>query len=388
VVVLIVCLLVCFVVWRRSKRPKKEDLEDNPISTEDPETTDLERQLQEHYRSLKKEEEEERLEEEQRRRKEKEEEEDKRLKAEQESEEDAVEEEQDKRLKAEQETKEDLVEEEKEEEEEEEEEKEEDEEEKEEKDNKDQEERAEKDGKQHEEKDWQALCPSGHALTEMVRQQTPYMCDVCHQRIPPGTKLHGCRECNYDTCSKCLESQKEGKDEEDEKLGIGDDDLQAAVEVMLAEFVVLPEDDDAPEGLPSSCKAEVSLFMGASDHACSPRSLEVKSNGTKATEDDSPGVEFQTRALEKSDGTGGTDDSRRVEFRELLDSKMDRELTQSRVEFREATVESDIHVAPLKTSCRLPGGLALETTCTLRKGRGGDCTYPACPPRKSPLISL
>lgn len=46
-------------------------------------------------------------------------------------------------------------------------------------------------------------CPQGHALVPSTTTHTNFTCDRCDVEIPQGGD-HGCRQCNYDVCTKCL----------------------------------------------------------------------------------------------------------------------------------------------------------------------------------------
>jgi hypothetical protein len=55
------------------------------------------------------------------------------------------------------------------------------------------------------------MCPAGHKLQVFTTQQHGWRCDNCNKVLPKGCKLHGCRQCEYDACSKCMDDVKEGK---------------------------------------------------------------------------------------------------------------------------------------------------------------------------------
>lgn len=44
-------------------------------------------------------------------------------------------------------------------------------------------------------------CPAGHTLKPFTA--SVHNCDICSEHVFPGTKVFGCRECNYDACGRC-----------------------------------------------------------------------------------------------------------------------------------------------------------------------------------------
>eukprot|EP01062_Namystynia_karyoxenos_P011720 TRINITY_DN14211_c0_g1_i1.p1 TRINITY_DN14211_c0_g1~~TRINITY_DN14211_c0_g1_i1.p1 ORF type:complete len:914 (+),score=208.33 TRINITY_DN14211_c0_g1_i1:227-2968(+) len=54
-----------------------------------------------------------------------------------------------------------------------------------------------------------AECPRGHQLQPFETPRVGFTCDRCPpqlRHLPAGTKLYGCRRCNYDVCPVCAES--------------------------------------------------------------------------------------------------------------------------------------------------------------------------------------
>jgi hypothetical protein len=51
-------------------------------------------------------------------------------------------------------------------------------------------------------------CPTGHQLQTFTSDENGWNCNCCQKRFFSGTTLHGCRQCNYDVCSKCLKYQQ------------------------------------------------------------------------------------------------------------------------------------------------------------------------------------
>mmetsp|Transcript_4906 Transcript_4906/g.6848 ORF Transcript_4906/g.6848 Transcript_4906/m.6848 type:complete len:293 (+) Transcript_4906:112-990(+) len=49
------------------------------------------------------------------------------------------------------------------------------------------------------------VCDNGHKLKEYSTPGDGYTCDVCGESKSSGTVLFGCRICDYDKCSNCLE---------------------------------------------------------------------------------------------------------------------------------------------------------------------------------------
>lgn len=52
------------------------------------------------------------------------------------------------------------------------------------------------------------LCPAGHRLQAFETEKDGWSCDKCNEIFPEGCLLHGCRQCGYDACSKCVDIQK------------------------------------------------------------------------------------------------------------------------------------------------------------------------------------
>lgn len=47
-------------------------------------------------------------------------------------------------------------------------------------------------------------CPAGHHLNKEDTPEDGWSCSECHTVFPKGSKLYGCRECDYDVCIKCF----------------------------------------------------------------------------------------------------------------------------------------------------------------------------------------
>ena len=47
-------------------------------------------------------------------------------------------------------------------------------------------------------------CPAGHDLVGFNALSNGYNCNRCTKKFTKGTRLCGCRECNYDVCSTCM----------------------------------------------------------------------------------------------------------------------------------------------------------------------------------------
>lgn len=53
------------------------------------------------------------------------------------------------------------------------------------------------------------LClPGRHPLTRFTTESAGYGCDSCGGRLPKGSTLHGCRECDFDLCDNCFREPK------------------------------------------------------------------------------------------------------------------------------------------------------------------------------------
>lgn len=48
-------------------------------------------------------------------------------------------------------------------------------------------------------------CPSGHPMVVFRTPHGSFACDMCGRHLQKGSALHGCRDCNFDMCQKCLE---------------------------------------------------------------------------------------------------------------------------------------------------------------------------------------
>jgi hypothetical protein len=48
-----------------------------------------------------------------------------------------------------------------------------------------------------------ARCPKGHSLQRFSAEHSHYSCDACRERVPEGSTLCGCRECDFDLCASC-----------------------------------------------------------------------------------------------------------------------------------------------------------------------------------------
>ena len=54
-----------------------------------------------------------------------------------------------------------------------------------------------------------ASCPDGHDLQIFATHDDRWFCSRCRQRVPEGTKMNGCRACNFDLCERCVSSAKD-----------------------------------------------------------------------------------------------------------------------------------------------------------------------------------
>ena len=48
------------------------------------------------------------------------------------------------------------------------------------------------------------MCDADHPLTAAPTAKRGVRCDSCKKRFPLGTIMHGCAECEWDICEKCL----------------------------------------------------------------------------------------------------------------------------------------------------------------------------------------
>ena len=48
------------------------------------------------------------------------------------------------------------------------------------------------------EQDGRANCPLNHGLERFTVPSNTYRCDKCRNKMPKGSRAHGCRKCNYD----------------------------------------------------------------------------------------------------------------------------------------------------------------------------------------------
>eukprot|EP01083_Nonionella_stella_P108113 314045_1 len=46
-------------------------------------------------------------------------------------------------------------------------------------------------------------CPGKHGMTIYETEENGLSCDLCKKKVSSGTRLYGCRECNYDVCTDC-----------------------------------------------------------------------------------------------------------------------------------------------------------------------------------------
>ena len=51
------------------------------------------------------------------------------------------------------------------------------------------------------------ICPLGHGLETFTTEVHHYSCSKCETLFMAGTKLHGCRRCDFDICDECYEKQ-------------------------------------------------------------------------------------------------------------------------------------------------------------------------------------
>jgi hypothetical protein len=68
-------------------------------------------------------------------------------------------------------------------------------------------------------------CAGGHGLSAFITEGEGYNCDRCLKGgLPMGTRLWGCRHCEYDVCEACWEGEQEQEEEEEDTTrgGTGD----------------------------------------------------------------------------------------------------------------------------------------------------------------------
>ncbi|CAM9215228.1 unnamed protein product, partial [Ectocarpus fasciculatus] len=53
-------------------------------------------------------------------------------------------------------------------------------------------------------------CPDAHGLFAFTTPNDSWHCSVCLGSIPAGSRVHGCRRCNYDVCADCSLSPDDG----------------------------------------------------------------------------------------------------------------------------------------------------------------------------------
>ena len=58
-------------------------------------------------------------------------------------------------------------------------------------------------------------CHAGHTLVPAKTETAGMRCDECALKVPKGTLLHGCAECDWDICVTCLTSKEAGDDRMD-----------------------------------------------------------------------------------------------------------------------------------------------------------------------------
>jgi hypothetical protein len=46
-------------------------------------------------------------------------------------------------------------------------------------------------------------CPQGHSLTLHRTQGSFWICDICRQRLPQGSAVRRCSQCDFDVCRQC-----------------------------------------------------------------------------------------------------------------------------------------------------------------------------------------
>lgn len=51
-------------------------------------------------------------------------------------------------------------------------------------------------------------CSGGHGLTENTTPRAGFGCDICHRDLPTATRVHSCRQCNYDVCHECFAANR------------------------------------------------------------------------------------------------------------------------------------------------------------------------------------
>merc|ERR1711994_365695 len=61
------------------------------------------------------------------------------------------------------------------------------------------------------EKDKKFLCPRQHILKRFTTDNPGYTCDKCKKEQPSGSELYGCRLCNWDCCTSCIQFLKPKK---------------------------------------------------------------------------------------------------------------------------------------------------------------------------------
>lgn len=47
------------------------------------------------------------------------------------------------------------------------------------------------------------VCPNGHELKVFLTPNTGFICDMCGKKLAAGTKMFGCRPCDFDHCREC-----------------------------------------------------------------------------------------------------------------------------------------------------------------------------------------
>jgi hypothetical protein len=107
----------------------------------------------------------------------------------------------------------------------------------------------------------QVKCPGGHVLREFSTPNTTFACDACDSHIPFAVLMHGCRECNFDLCLRCVGSQtkkqnknQERKEQQQAQVSQDKQNEIAHVERPRAKFVA---DVSLPDGsiLSPNCQA-------------------------------------------------------------------------------------------------------------------------------------